>query len=362
MQSSAAESMFTIKCRFQLLYVVAVALLSFVVAATADVNTADVVQGVLARTEALVSGQLHYTIESGFSNQDDGSYSQEYRLVFQGSSWRLTGLGPTVHREKVSHAAKTVEYQREPQPDGTTSASARVDDKSLLLNENQPYHPTCAGTIWFAQTIDYITNHHEMVQYKGRETINNVACIVLEWNISHEDRYKAFSTINALNHEGGTLRIFVAPQLGYALPRIEHLSPDGTVSTYFDSTDFKEYGGVFLPRTSRYQLISPGGTPGFFVEHRISEITDVNESIAAEEFAVSVPDGTTIADQRGQDGAKIFEAYSGMIPEDIADILVAGETNRPSRSRAIYVGLFIGAIFLVVLFGVRKSWHRQQAG
>jgi hypothetical protein len=324
-------------------------------AAGADVDESELVAGLLARADAIVSGRFQYLLTVGFVDHPERTNATPVELLVQHSSWKLVYPEGPSKLQQVNHGGKRVKYKQPPQLDGTVAPTVGIRREAELNADGPPYHPVCAGTIWFPETIKYIREHADEVKYKGLESVNEVESHVLEWDVPREDRFVAFHSINSLMDEGGYLRVNIVPQFGYALPRVEHRSRAGEVTTRFDSQHFREYNSVYLPRVSRYQVFNPNGQPGYFVEHELKEISEINDVIPDAKFSVSVAEGTAVADMRGPGGANLFEAHRGMIPEDIADIMEVKRRNGIGSMGAVLIGTVIGVIVLLVLVRLRRS-------
>jgi hypothetical protein len=194
----------------------------------------------------------------------------------------------------------------------------------------------------------------------GEREIDGIRTSILEWQVRKADRYSAFDSINSILDEGGVLRLYVASQLGYALPRIEHVGIDGRVATRFDSTDFEEpHAGLFFPRHCSYQNFPEDGSAGYYNRYEILEMNDVNEPIPEESFVVSLPQGTSVTDRRTAEGADFrIGSLSAGLPSDLARV-IHPEGQVPARNwtnaglRGIAIGV-LGLLLLVILYFRRR--------
>ena len=151
-----------------------------------------------------------------------------------------------------------------------------------------------AGTLWwYASTRQFVRDQASKARSLGAETVNGIETRGLEWNVARSDTFLAFGAINEMLQDGGKLRLYVARQLGYALPRIEHVDKFGTVQDKFDFSDFKQVApGIFFPAVCRLG----GGT--FNRTYQIKKIERINGAFSNSDFVLPIPADTAINDHR----------------------------------------------------------------
>jgi hypothetical protein len=321
-------------------------------------ETTDLVEGVVGRAEAIVSGRFEYRV-----TWTEGHPGEHNLLILSGPSWRVNHLDHRV--ERINHRGKYLEVHHNRQHDGSIRTSCRIE-APRGLQERLPMPPWFAGTPWYRQTVAYIKDHKAQARLTGGAEVDGIAAKVLEWDVPQADRYAAFYGISSRLNNGGKLRLYVAPQLGFVLPRIETVDPQGRVATRFDSTGFKEVGaGLFFPKQCGYRDFDENGVPDdkiHFNQYEILRVEKVNEAIPEEDFAVQLPAGTSVADERTPqtvyfDLGDITES----MPDDLRDSLRLEKVPPPRTwRRAIVLGLAIGACalcVLVVVYAVRRR-HR----
>jgi hypothetical protein len=165
-----------------------------------------------------------------------------------------------------------------------------------------------AGTLWRAATRGFVRDQARKARALGAETVNGIETRRLEWDVAQGDRYHAFGEINEMLKEGGKLRLYVARQLGFALPRIEHVDPFGTVQEKYDSSNFKEVApGIFFPTLCRL------GGGAFNRTYQLKRIERINETFSSSDFVLAIPADTAIEDDRpklkdkvGADGQRTY--------------------------------------------------------
>lgn len=286
-----------------------------------------VVEGVLARYDAVKSMQLAYELECGFRSKDSKPdkvvTTGKYLLSLQGKDWSLKAEGGGVQIEK---GGRQVGFWHTLQPDGLVTHAVAVT-VAEGIDKNGPSPPYFAGTIWDRLTVDYIRKHkvpdamrpaNKSIYIEGKR-----GCI-LEWTISKDD-VNAFRAIPPSLENGGILRLYVSLDQGSAVSRVEFALPAGKIPVFFQSTGFKEYKpGIYLPARCTYQTDT-----SYYVHYEIESVTSLNEPISEELFSVRLPEGTVVADSRSGSGSIVFEvtdtsSATNPVP-DLNDLLKYGK-------------------------------------
>ncbi len=355
----------------------------------AAISTADLVQGILARAENPFSGQMTYRLKSGFRVPGHREApEEELALVFSGPSWRLRSrvkasempvvrqegdlqvesTGPPlpgfVEVDKVSHHGKSVELQRTPQDDGSVRNVAYINHQKPIVPESPPYPPFFAGTFWYENTRKFVAAHKDKASRKSAVEVNGVRSEVIEWAVPAAEKYAAFHSVGELTRQGGTLRVYAAPDKGFALPRVEHIGANGQVEAAFDSWDFREYAeGIFIPQRCEEQLYSSKG-PGFYLEYQFDNIKGINLAVPDSEFIIPLPPGTRVSDGRGEGGSISFDVKKdGPIPQDLEDVIGVATPHFWGRNwlTAFIVGLIVGLVVLGLALLGRRLFRRRGA-
>lgn len=164
----------------------------------------------------------------------------------------------------------------------------------VSLSSNKP---TRAGTVWYKSTRDFISDHANEVRLAGAGEINGIATKILEWDVPAKDR----RPFNALPYtrpllKGGKLRLFVSPQLGYVVSRVEFSDRLGITHGRLDFSDFREVAdGLHFPFHTELAL---GGVESY----QINRAEKINEEIQDTEFAPAIPTRTSVQDMRPKEG------------------------------------------------------------
>jgi hypothetical protein len=287
---------------------------------------------------------------------------RDYDLGFSffGSSWIVHYPNQTVH---LCHRGKHVEFFGNPQVDGTIRYAAQVDLPKSANEGGLPDTPNVLGTIWYDCTKKFINDHASHARLGKTTVVNGVNTQVLEWDVSSKEVYKAFNKVNELGRNGGVLRLYLAPELGFALPLIEHLGTEGMVMTHFSSGDFKQVApGIYLPMESVRTTFKPAGAD-YVVKYHIHQVEQINEQIPDEEFIIELPNGTSVGDARQRThGIHFRVGQNDSLPiPDLQEVAVFPMPPSSGLSRwvlAVLMGAGAGAVAVVSYLIVKRRARR----
>lgn len=349
------------------------------------ITAQELIQGVIARSEAVFSCKMDYRQKCGFANIGKIIDEGEYKAVASGSSWRLyykrlvseipsspaAGAKPQAdapslegffENTQLSHRGKFIKYTVTPQFDASLRNVADIINERPISFLYKTYNgpPLFAGSFWFDCTKDFILNRKNKAVRKPDTEVNGVKAQVLEWEVSDAEKFNAFHAAN----RGGFLRLYVSSELGFVLPRIENVGPDGLIDTVYDSSDFKESApGIIIPRYCRIQDYNHR-KPGFYVEYEITRVAQLNEQIPDSEFIVHLPAGTLVSDSRAGKSSIFFEIQQGgPIPEGLEDIIAIKSPPFWGRNwhSALMVGIGGGVLLLAILVLWRRGLLRRRS-
>jgi hypothetical protein len=171
---------------------------------------------------------------------------------------------------------------------------------SLSDEEREELLPLRAGTLPSAAAVRFVEEHRNGVGITGEATVGKIAVTKLEWNVSAEDAGQLFRSASELLRQGGTMRLYVAEELGCALPLVEYIDRFGVVEAQFEASRFIEKGAdLFLPES--YQV-----TQGGEKSYTFYQIDLVNQKIPDDRFVIApIPAGTRVIDERLKRGATV---------------------------------------------------------
>lgn len=172
----------------------------------------------------------------------------------------------------------------------------------------QPDQPwtlcTDFGGIWHAQLRSYLARKRIPAVITGSTNVSDVRCFVVEIPIPASDVLDAFLSVRnrQLLQGGAVLRMFIAPEFGYAVPRYEYLGKEGLIDRTFSCEAFVEYPGhFFFPQSARIEYgrsTTQRGRPRTLLMAEVTKVHSLNEPVDTKLFDVSVPADTVVTDAR----------------------------------------------------------------
>ena len=321
------------------------------------------VRGALARSEAVFSRRLEYEETGGVGPKQDPSRTVSF--AFSGTSWCERAPG---WRVLINHHNKFLEFMDNPQPDGSYHYGANVsaEKAGIQVPGCFPSRPVFAGSFWREATKGYVKSHLKSARHRGAADCDGVKTEVVEWQVTREDRNAAFEAFTDSTMEGGMLRLFIAPQLGCVLPRIEHEGKNRVVDSRFSASEFEEVAsGLFFPKRCGFEAFDPDKSLGFWVRYRFHKIQRINQEIPENEFSVTLPTGTLVHDFRPGKPPVMFGVGSPDAPtfgdlEDVAIFPAKRSWSLRMWRVAVLVGALMGLALLVVYFKVILPRRRER--
>ncbi len=271
-----------------------------------DTEKQKLLDGLFARATAIKSGRFITSTQSIVNGKPGAAEHADF--IVSGESWVERSGRPRENVVAVNHAGRFLTYRRR---EGMRRDFVLTVDwpRPVPAGPSAPLH---AGTIWDPRTLHYLREHAAAARVRGRATINEIETKVVEWNVPAVDTSAGFQSSNrGLLSGGGTYRVFVAPQLGYAVPRIEYVDRFGTPQFVIDISGFTEVAArIHFPDTIRIQEGEREQTID------VTAVVNVNEPIDESAFALRVPAATPIEDKRPHrydkvdaDGKRSYSPY-----------------------------------------------------
>jgi len=277
------------------------------VAATADEaspDTADLIDGLVARAGMPFSGRLKFEYETLPERDKEVSPKQVIDLAFLGPAWakRYTDHDNVLINRDGFLATLT----------STRRANAGGAEKKFVLrlesakslesgfaNENWAMGVRL-GTFLHSQQAQFVASHRSEAIDRGTAEIRGAPCRVLAWKVLPTDYDEAFLTIPdaVVETRGGFLVVYIAPTLGYALPRYDYESLKGEIGARVEADDFQKAApGCFMPGKVLLTTTRSDGTK--HVERfLVSKIESCNAELAPDLFDIPIPEGTQVWDRR----------------------------------------------------------------
>ena len=312
---------------------------------------AEMIAGVVARSKTIASGRISYTFKSE-SFVGPRALSPialpEVTTSFSDSSW--AELSKTSHFVRINHDGYFLEFVQTPQRNGSVRPGATLYPQRPLENRaelNAP--PIFAGSFWYREQLRYVEEHSSDFRNVDSGIVNAVPVDVLELAVAAEDHREAFHILLPALKSGGTIRLYVAPQFGFVLPRIEFLTPSKQVAQSYDATDFSDVApGIHFPQRVWNETHLVGGANRYRGEFSI-RCELLNQPIPEDDFAVELPPGTRIQDAREPGNVIKFELTEASSSATLRSRRSSWELGRSFGvfdrwGNAVIVGLLIGTV------------------
>jgi hypothetical protein len=272
-----------------------------------DIETEAIVNGLVGRTTAVRSGEFQIHVKMGVGVRNRVDVDRQETILLSPGSWRIvhrlrrqTGLAELT---RVSHGGKYIQLYAPPASIPQNRDQANVDYPKNRTWEEDLF-PEVLGTLWHEAIVDYVRARVADAKSKGSEVLDGVETQVVEWPVPIAERDKGFYWTNKVLEGGGTLRLNVAPQLGYVLPRIQMIGAQGAVGCSVTSSGFTEVTpGIYYPEKCRLQYYDADGAERSYRAFSEIKASRVNEAIPDSDYELQLRPGTSITDARQEEGA-----------------------------------------------------------
>lgn len=263
----------------------------------------ELIDGVVARATAVYQAQVDFTMTEKQQPVTDAAQevrSDRYALSMAGPDWLLRYAdSPNLI---MKHDDVTLRYYETESRSGSINRSLHIDAPRTLdhaAGDNAAYTSLRHGSFWYPSQVTYVDRHRATAQFIEEQTVAGVRAYALQWEVPGTDFDEAFLIIppQIANQGQGLLRIYVAPDLGYALPRIEYRSVDNQVVKQFESSDFVQVDtDIYYPRRS--QCVTSHSQLSYQTDFQVHDIRYVNDKLPQETFALQIPAQTRVRDSR----------------------------------------------------------------
>ncbi len=318
-------------------------------AATAE----TLMTGAIRRAKSIRSGRLAYRFDSGAvgSNGISSRRLSSKVLTFSDSDWierDVDRAATSIHRR-----AYTLHYNETRQPDGSVHRTAVISQPTSLQgqeNENRP--PWFAGSFWRAGQLEYVEQHRARFRLVMPSKVAGIPCEICELDVPASEMRRVVNIVHPRLAAGGTLRVHVAPQLGFALPLVEVLAPDDTEVVTYESKGFVEMPDkTHFPRQIRMEIQFPTGVTRY--EQFTITADRINQPIPDSEFVMLIPAGTQVRDERDATQFRRFELMAPSTSSELAgepQSSLTAEADHFVRNRVLAIaGAIVVAIFCCMI-------------
>jgi hypothetical protein len=336
-----------------LLSLIAIAVLAASYARGDDKKTApaesvdEVIDGILARCSAIKTGTFHFKYGSLWADPAKPKpwpwAPKDERTVFltvDNGQWVLRW--PQAANTEMHRKAYDATYVPTKQRDGTTLHGLRLTPPEATIEkesvQDQKYQIVRAGTIPWPQMQAYLDKNREIVLDRGVVVVEGQKTRLLELVVPRSD----YSVLNAYNpvlsSEGllTLLRIYVIPEMGYVVRRLDYCTPEGQMANRYEANNFKEVArGVYFPTDYYYirNFHDFGNRKGYYTDRfETMKLSDVNRPIPESAFEVSLPAGTEIVDYRTNNDGESFKAAKPFLLSKVDELTgksAAGNKEAP---------------------------------
>ncbi len=330
------------------------------------VEPADLVRGIVSRYDAVGSGRLIYRFKSESFTGERASPPltlPEVTTSFSKSSWADRTKGS--HVVRINHDGYFLEFVQTPQRDGSVRPGATLSPQRLLESRkefNAP--PLFAGSFWHRAQLQFVERHVANSRVVGTSVVNSIFTTVMEFDVTAANHRAAFHVLLPALGSGGIVRLYVAPQLGFVLPRIEFVTPSKQVAQSYDAADFTEVAtGIYLPARLWTETHAAGGASRYRGEFSV-QYELVNQTIPQEDFVVELPVGTRVQDAREPGSVVHFDLTESTSSAKLTAINPVAEPSRGGGflgrwQNVVILGFVIGTVISIsLLLSTRDQRHR----
>lgn len=263
----------------------------------AEETAQSLVEKAASRYSALTSCRMSYLYEP--SGKPLGADGKEVKFTptlysFSGDDWtRRTVGGITTFAE---FEGVYFEYAQ-------GRVLLRDENPRTTRVANDP--PVWAGSFWYAEQAAFVKEHSREFRLAGTETVGGVETKICEMVLSKELAGKGFHSLTRSLVDGGTLRLYIAPQLGHVLPVIEFIDFLNTIQIKYEASSFSYLApNLWLPGSIRRGIANQSDQD---MPLRYSSFTGityelVNEPIPKDDFVIKLKPGNRVEDRRRTSG------------------------------------------------------------
>ena len=307
--------------------------------------------GAIRRAKSIHSGRLDYRFESGVTGSKviGPQRLPAKMLSFSGSDWiehdRETGS------VSINRGDCFMQLDQIRQEDGKVRSTAVLSrTRSFKDRDQENRRPWFAGSFWHAAQLEHVEQHRTEFRRLPSGNVGGVPCEIRELDVSGENAVSAFQLFSPLLNSGGTLRLHIAPQLGFVLPLTEVFSSSGVRVIAYEAKDWLEFPGhLHFPRKIRKELLAPSGMIEY--EQFTIEPTLIGQLIPGSEFVVEIPAGTRVRDERDVTHVRRFLQRESATALDLVDPAVE-RSIPPIAQTSRVVSLLIWLLTAIIVITV----------
>jgi len=260
----------------------------------AEETAQELVSKAVARSRAIKSGCVEYF--------DDAQPAIVVQHNFGDGRWRVTSRGAIV----AEYGNMRIHFGKgHPPVKLLTPEQASIED----ANDNFASYlvPACAGGFWHTRQVDWVESHAADFVKTGTERLGDIDTVICDAYVKgsgsgpvialHPLLRPTYKGLEVVRH----LRLYIAPALGYVLPKIEILGGTDTVLQRWTATDFKECSlGIYIAKHIKEEYAKEDELaldPTTCLSKRFTVSADkMNQPLSDDDLFFPIPAGTKIVD------------------------------------------------------------------
>jgi hypothetical protein len=320
----------------------------------------DLLTGVIDRARAATSGHLTYSFSSGPVGSTTPPRQLPTRdLWFDREDWIDRNRGTVPIEVMIHRRTYAFQYTETRQETGVIARDAVISAADAVASGGENLHPWFAGSFWTPQQLQYVERHRQEFRIAAETSLEGATCVVCELDVPAADVTPYLREPNSLLADGGRLRLYVAPQLGFGMPQIEISAPNGRTAVVYTARSWAELPGpVYFPRQIRKEVRRPNGST-FFEQIEIAPEL-IGQPIPESTFSLEIPVGTMVRDQRPGANGRRWRTTEPTTSEQLAEPAAAAERQN-SSALAWAIGVLVIVAFCLVLAMGRRRLGRRAA-
>lgn len=326
----------------------------------AQPTTDEMLDAIVARGATIFSARIEFEVTSIIKRgeREVVDQSDQYVLTISGDDWILRYDDSPNFTMNFNDSSIRF-YQTESEKTGIyrslqMSAPETIDD---ALGSSYAFSVARHGTLWYRRQIEFVDRQRHRAKQQPGKPIDGHSTFVFQWRVGEMDLDDAIVVVpqSIRKDLAGYLKLYAAPSLGYALPRIDYVTIDGQLTRRIESSDFIELEDeLYFPKFTR--LIAYAQGERHITDFKVSKIEYVNQDLPKEEFAVQIPPDTRVRDSRPGTPQAVFHLGNQKGIDAVAQI-VEGSDSRSNRF-SLRVGCLVAnglLVFLLVVVWVRRQ-------
>lgn len=273
-------------------------------------------------------------------------------LTLSGDEWvvRHSTGNTAMHR-----TAMDALYLQTDQSNGTSLKECRLtpplDDMGTELERDFKFRVIRAGTIPTKRILDYLNRRLADARDSGQVKVEGDTARLLEWEVPAAD----FQELDLwFEWKSAKLRLYLLPDMGGAVRRLEYADPDGKWAARYESDNFRKVAdAIWFPWNYYFIIDQTQRKNSYYVDQYIVEdVSGVNQPVPESVFDLEIPDGTRVLDAR--DTKKVVRFTAGAVTR-LSQVDGSRDRNEPQPAPAPFsrnILILTNILVILLLCGV----------